>query len=193
MPTTANTTNSKNRRRVAKWTTTDTDSITEAASPEQRLAVRKFIRTANRVLNGIDADRLRDLIDSARLALRETRLATGADNAALASATLGLSRLVKFAKSYHRLVRSWQRTISREAVDAIATNGEQFNTPQQRERAIRSYRRDVETTEGPFEHPKLGRRIERASERVTDAAERFLLKLGRVTGKGAKEVPRRPR
>ncbi len=181
----ANTATSKNRRRAAKWTTTDTDSITRAASPEQRLAVRKFIRAANRVLNGIDAERLRNLIESARLALRETRRATGADNAALASATLEYRRLVTLAKSYHRLVRVWQRRISREAVDAITTSGEQF-TPQQRERAIRSYRRDVETAEGPFEHPKLGRRIERASDRVADAAERFLAGLERVTAKGVK-------
>ncbi len=175
----ANTANSKNRRRAAKWTTTDTDSITGATSPEQRSAVREFIRAASRVLNGIDAERLRDLIESARPALRETRIATGADNADLASATLEYRRLVTLAKNYHRLVRVWQRRISCEAVDAIATSGDQFNTPQQRERAIRSYRRDVETVEGPFEHPKLGRRIERASERVADAAERFLDELSR--------------
>ncbi len=189
---TANTATSKNSRHTAKWTTTDTDSITGAASPEQRLAVRKFIRAANRVLNGIDAERLRDLIESARLALRETRRATGADNATLASATLEYRRLVTLAKSYHRLVRVWQRRISCEAVGAIATSGEQF-TPQQRERAIRSYRRDVESAEGPFEHPKLGRRIERASERVADVAERFVAGLDRATGKREKEVPNRPR
>lgn len=188
----ANTATSKNRRHAAKWTTTDTDSITGAASPEQRSSVRKFIRAANRVLNGIDAERLRNLIESARLALRETRRATDVDNAALASATLEYRRLVALAKSYHRLVRVWQRRISREAVDAIATSGEQF-TPQQRERAIRSYRHDIETTEGPFEHPKLGRRIERASERAADAAERFVVGLERVTAEGTKGVPRRPR
>ncbi|MBL8828314.1 MAG: hypothetical protein JNM18_15135 [Planctomycetaceae bacterium] len=190
--TTTNATTSKNRR-TAKWTTTDTDSITDAASPEQRTAVRKFIRAANRVLNDIDAERLRDLIETARLALRETRHATGADNAALASTTLALNSLVALAKEYHRHVRRWQRTITLDAADAIATSGETFTTPQQRERAIRSYRHDVETTERPFEHPKLGRRIERASERVADAAEWFVAKLGRVTVKGVAGVPRRPR